>query len=200
VEKLILTGILLALPTATWAADTSEVKPGLWEVTTTYTNEAELSGKAAAAAKAMPQPAEEELAKLTPEARAEAEARMQGRRVVGSPKITTAKVCHTDASWARAQAFGPPGADSCKTLSTNMWATRQEIQIECDSMTREPDGTTVLSRLTDDVVFEPVDSEHAKASLVVKREGRHATTTKSSYSIRWLSADCGDVKPQGENR
>lgn len=199
-EKSILAGILLAWATASWAADTSEVKPGLWEVTTTYTNEAELSGKDATAAKAMPQPTEEELAKLTPEARAETEARMQGRRVVGSPKTATTKVCHTDASWARAQAFGPPGANSCKILSTNMWATRQEIQMECDTATRESDGTTALSKFLDNVVFEPVDSEHAKASLVTKREGRHPTTTRSSYAIRWLSADCGDVKPQDENK
>jgi hypothetical protein len=205
VGKRILAGLVLAWPLATWAADTPDVKLGLWENTTTIATEAELSGKAAKAAAAMPKLTEEELDKLAPEAREAAEARMQGRRMVGSPKLATIKACQTETSWVNPKGFGPAGSlNFAKVLSTNTSVTktgvRTETQLESSNLTPQPGGIPVLTMYKTNVVADVLDPEHVKVSVVMKSEERHPITTKMSYAARWLSADCGDVKPLTEKK
>lgn len=113
-EKKILAGLVLAWPVAAWAGDGPDLKPGLWEVTSTVTVEVEMNAKAAKAAKAMPPLTEAQLAALPPKERAEAEARMRGHKIVVSPRIVVTKTCKTGGPWAGAVAPGPPGSLSCK--------------------------------------------------------------------------------------
>ena len=168
-KKTILTGILLAWPLASWAADAFDIKPGLWEQTMTT----EMSGMPA-----MPQLTPEQLAKLPPAARA-----AMGGAAGGGQGITT-KVCQTKESLADARSYGRQDA-SCTSKVTSMTATKVEIHAEC----------TGRIKSTSDYVMERVDAEHTKMTGVQKMEGDHPMTSKITITGKWLSADCGDVKP-----
>ncbi len=169
-KKTILLGILLAWPLASWAADAFDIKPGLWEQTTTM----EVAGMSA-----MPQLTPEQLAQMPPAARARLEGMAQG----GGQTITT-KVCHTRESLADARSYSRQDA-SCTSKVTNMTATKVEVHTEC----------TGRMKSSGDFVVDRVDAEHTKMSGVFKTEGDHPMSTKMSTSGKWISADCGDVKP-----
>lgn len=174
----ILTGILLVCPVATWAADLFDVKTGLWETTSTR----EMTGMAAPA---MPQLTDEQLAKIPPAQRAQIEAMMKGRG--GAPQTSTNKVCLTKEALAKALSFGQQN-NNCTQKINSLSAAKQEIHMEC----------TGQFKGSGDLVVERVDSEHAKGNLLMKTEGDHPTTIKVSFSTKFLSSDCGDVKPMGD--
>jgi hypothetical protein len=165
-KRTLLTGILLALPMASWAADTFDIKPGLWE----QTMSTEMSG--------MPQLTPEQLAKLPPAARAA----MAG--MAGGVQSFTTKVCHTKESLADARSYGRQD-NSCTSKVTSMSATRIEVHTEC----------TGRMKGTGDFVLDRVDAEHTKMTGTLKGEGDRPVNTKMSITGKWLSADCGDVKP-----
>jgi hypothetical protein len=151
---------------ASWAADAFDIKPGLWEQTITT----EMSG--------MPQLTPEQLAKLPPAARAA----MGG--MAGGGQGITAKVCYTRESLADARSYSRQDA-SCTSKVTSMTATKVEIHAEC----------TGRMKSSSDYVMERVDAEHTKMTGVQKTEGDHPMNTKMTIAGKWLSADCGDVKP-----
>ena len=56
-----------------------------------------------------------------------------------------------------------------------------------------------------DLTLERVDSEHLKGNMDMKTTGDSSTgggpqnmNINISFTNRWLSSDCGDVKPSGE--
>jgi len=177
VKKTILTGILLALPMASWAADILDVKPGLWEQTMTI----EMTGMPA------PQVTPEQLAQMPPALRA----RMEGM-IGGGPQTFTTKVCQTKESLADAQAYARQ-QNSCTSKLTSMSATKVEYHTDC------------TGRFTGsgDFVVERVDPEHTKTTGVLKGVSSTGKKADSGQPInqkmtiigKWLSADCGDVKP-----
>lgn len=182
-KKMILTGIVLAWPVASWGADIFDVKLGLWESTHTITTE--MAGMPSTPA--MPQLTEAQLAQIPPAQRAQIEAMMKGRGGAGSPQSTVVKYCQTAESRARALNVSPRES-GCSTKLTSMSATKEEIHMDC----------TGKFKASGDMVVERVDSEHAKGNMVLKSEGDHPMTIRMSFSTKWLSADCGDVKPLGE--
>lgn len=177
-KKTILTGILFALPMASWAADVLDVKPGLWEQTMTM----EMSGMPA-----MPQLTPEQLAQMPPAARARIEGMMGG-----APQTIATKVCQTKESLADARAYAQQ-QNSCTTKMTSMTANKVEYHTECSG------------RFTGsgDFVVERVDSEHTKttgalkgmSSLGKKGGAEQPISQKMTITGKWLSPDCGDVKP-----
>lgn len=169
-KKTILTGILLAWPMASWAADAFDIKPGLWEQTVTT----EVTGMPA-----MPQLTPEQLAQMPPAARARIEGMMQG----GGQTITT-KVCHTRESLADARSYSRQDS-TCTSKVNSMSATRVEVHTEC----------TGRMKASGDFVVDRVDAEHTRMTGVFKGEGDHPISSKMSIAGKWLSADCGDVKP-----
>jgi hypothetical protein len=62
----------------------------------------------------------------------------------------------------------------------------QNIHMEC---------TQGKTNTVGDLMIERVDSEHAKGNLVMKASGDRPINIKRSFTMKWLSADCGDVKP-----
>jgi hypothetical protein len=178
VKKTILTGILLALPMASWAADALDVKPGLWEQTMTM----EMSGMPA-----MPQMTPEQLAQMPPAMRARMEGMMQG-----GPQTITTKVCQTRESLADAQAYARQ-QNSCTSKLTSMSATKVEYNTDC----------TGRFKGSGDFVVERVDPEHTRTTGVLKGTSSMGGKADSEQPInqkmtivgKWLSADCGDVKP-----
>ncbi|HEY1335937.1 MAG TPA: DUF3617 domain-containing protein [Bryobacteraceae bacterium] len=166
-----------------WTAATAQevkpfdAKPGLWE----YTSKAEAMN-----APAMPQIPEEVLRNMPPERRAQVEAMMKER--AAGPPATTTKVCITRESLSRPLSFGQDKSCTQKVVSAS--STKQEIHVECNRGNTNSSG---------DMTVERVDAEHAKGSGTVKLgQGDKAYSAKMSFTARWMSADCGDVKPMGE--
>lgn len=164
------TAILLALaltPLASGADDIKllDVKPGLRE--RTVTNEVRLS--------------EETLAKMTPADRAHLEATMKSRN--GMPMTT--KVCVTPE--AMGKPFSIPG-QNCTVRLVSSSALRQEIHYECPSGPHKSSG---------DVVVELVDPDHLTSTTTMKTgdTGSGADDIKMTVIDKWLSAECGAVKP-----
>jgi Spy/CpxP family protein refolding chaperone len=176
----ILASAAVLLPLAFQAA-ADDIKPfdaklGLWETTSTT----EISGMPA-----MPQIPEEQLAKMPPEQRAKIEAMIKGRGM-GGPRTTTSKSCVTRESLEKAMAFGQ-NEESCTRKVITSTSSKQEIHIEC---------TRGKNTMTGDLNIERLDGEHAKGSMVMKSAGaERPIDMKMSFTSKWLSADCGDVKP-----
>ena len=188
-KKILLASVMMC-PVAMWAQNIKlDVKPGLWEETVT----SQMSGVSMPTN--MPQISPDQLAKMPPEARARVEAMMKGGP--GAPQTTTTKACITSEELS-----GPMfrNADkSCTYKMTGSSSSTQTIHLECAR------GNT---KSTGDVTLNRVDSEHMKGDMVMKTTGDSSTngsagqnmSLKLSFSNRWLSSDCGDVKPANREK
>ncbi len=179
----ILLGIVALCPLATWAADDNkpfDAKLGLWETAVSMN----MAGMPAMPA--MPQIPAEALANMPPAQRAQIEAMMKGRGGAGGPQITT-KVCLTRAS-LDAGALGQSDK-SCTSKVVSSTASKQVIHVEC---------AQEKSKTTGDLTLERVDAEHAKGTMAMKQsEGGQTRDVTMAFDTKWISADCGDVKPVG---
>ncbi len=183
-KSILLITVALLAPLTTWAADDIKPfdgKPGLWETTSTT----EMSGMPAMPA--MPQIPPEQLAKMTPQQRAQVEAMMKSRMGAagGAPQSNTTKVCLTADSFKNALAMSQ-NRENCTNKLTASTSSSQTIHMEC---------TQGKTNLTGDMMVERVDAEHAKGNAVMKTSGEVAMNIKMSFATKWLSSDCGDVKP-----
>ena len=192
----ILFGIAMLCPLAALTAQEIkpfDAKPGLWESTTTI----EMSGMPAIPQSAMPQLTPDQLAKMPPAARQQMEAMMNGRG--GAPRSTTAKSCVTRESLAKAMAFGDANRANCTRKIVNSSSSKFEMHFDC-----EPDKMKMTMVM--DMTVERVDAEHVKVSGTFKNTGTGPGTgdtartmeSKITVNSKWLSSDCGDVKPAGE--
>ena len=174
----ICSGALLLAAAALPAQDVKpfDIKVGLWETSTTT----EMSGMAMPN---MPQIPPEALARMPPEQRARIEAMMKGRG--GSPNAMTVKSCMTKESLDRGALFNQQDK-SCTMKVVSSTPSKQVMHMDC---------TRDNNHMTGDMTVERVDAEHAKGNMVMKSEGEHAMNMKMSFQTKWLSADCGDVKP-----
>lgn len=182
--KQILLAIAILCPAATWAQDIKPIdaKPGLWENTTT----SQISG---VAMPAMPQLTPDQLARMPPQTRAQMEAMMKGG--MGAPRTSTMKACITREELAKP--LFDSGDKSCTYKLVKSSSSSQQIHVECT-----PGNTKTVG----DLNLERVDSEHLKGDMVMKTTGDGASGTagqnmniKISFTNKWLSSDCGDVKP-----
>jgi hypothetical protein len=153
-----------------------DVKLGLWESTLST----EMSGMAMPTAPQIPPDA---LSRMPPEQRARVEAMMKGRG--GSPRSMTVKSCITKETLSRAGAFGQPDK-SCTMTVVSSTPTKQVLHMDC---------TRDNNHMTGDTTIERVDAEHVKGTTLIKSEGEHAINMKSNFETKFLSSDCGDVKP-----
>ena len=185
--KKILLAIVMACPAGIWAQDMKiDVKPGLWENTTT----SQISGLTMPAG-SMPQLTPEQLAQMPPAARARLEGMMKGG--AGAPQTNTTKACIT-ADQLSHPLLESMGDKSCSYKLTGSSSSTQNIHVECNRGNSKTAGDLVLTR---------VDSEHLKGDMNMKTTGDSSTqgsmgqnmTIKLSFSNRWLGSDCGDVKP-----
>jgi hypothetical protein len=157
-----------------------DAKPGLWETT----NTTEITGMPV-----MPQIPPEALAKMTPEQRAQFDAMMKGRGAAGGPRSTTTKSCLTREALERGLAFHQSDK-SCAPKVVSSSSSKQVMHVECDQ------GKV---KTTGDLTIERIDSEHAKGTMTMKStEANQPINVKMSFTTKWLSSDCGDVKPMGE--
>ena len=181
-------GFLLAIvtmcPVAMWSQEIRpiDVKPGLWENTVT------ISGLSMPN---MPQLTPDQLAKMPPQTRAQLEGMQKGG---GAPQTHTMKSCIT-----REQLSTPLadyGEKSCSHKLVSSSSSSQTIHVEC---------TRGNTKTVGDITLQRVDSEHLKGDMLMKAIGDSSTagsigqnmTIKMAFSNKFLSSDCGDVKPAG---
>ncbi len=158
-----------------------DVKLGLWETTV----KTETPGMPAMPS--MPNIPEDVLARLPPEKRAQLEAMMKARGA-GGPGAITAKVCQTRESLDRGIAFNP-SEKACTYKVVSSSSSKQVVHMDCAQ------GEVKMSG---DMTVERADAEHIKGAAVMKSTGGERTVDmKMSFDSKWLSADCGGVKPAG---
>lgn len=170
-----------------------DAKPGLWESTTTT----EISGMPPMPA--MPQLTPEQLAQIPEAQRKQLEA-MMASRGGGSPRAITTKSCVTKESIAKSMAFLNDNNNqaNCTRKVVNSSSDKIQIHMECT-----PDKMNMT--MVGDVFIERLDAEHVKGSGNFKTSGTGPNSnaprtmeSKTTFSTKWLSSDCGDVKPAGE--
>ena len=161
--------LLSALPA--WAlAQTPPIKPGLWEV----------KSEASADGKKTTQPADR-LQGLSPQVRAQLEASMKQKGVAIGPggvnRICFSKESMDPARWGEAA--------SCKTdygaRSNSAWKWR--------SVCTQPEMT-----IDGEAIFANPESFRIHTTTTMKRRDEVKTSQRTTQA-RWLSADCGDLKP-----
>lgn len=189
--KKILLSIVMMSPVAIWAQDIQplDIKPGLWENTTT----SRMSGVQMPAN--MPQISPEQLAKMPPDMRARVESMMKGGP--GAPQTHTTKFCYTSAELSKPMfsSFDK----SCSYKLTNSFSGGQAIHVECAQGNTKTSGDLNLKR---------VDSEHLTGDMLMKTTGDSSTngsvgqnmTIQISFTNKFISSDCGDVKPASSEK
>jgi len=169
--------IAFLYPLASWAADDFkplDVKTGLWESTVTN----QMSGQ-------LPIPAEA-LARLTPEQRTRIEEAMKARASQGA-KTTTNKSCITKDQLNKPMTFDQDKKNNCKSTLVRSSSSEQDIRMECSENNMQANAA---------VHIQTVNSENVKGTVQVTATGGGNTmNSQSSFSAKWVSSDCGTVKP-----
>jgi len=163
---------LAALSTSAFAQGL-DAKLGLWQVSSTT----ETSGR--------PPIPPEVLAKMPPERRAQMESAMKAREAKG-PRTTTHKTCFTQKD--RERAFQPRDDDenrSCKRTIVSQSARKMEVRIDCSGERQS----------TGQMTIEAMSQESVKGAFDMKvTRGDDTMQVKSSFTGKWIGADCGEHK------
>jgi hypothetical protein len=155
---------------ASWAIQAAEklnVKPGLWEITSS----SRISG--------IPPLPKDVLDKLTPEQRTEMEAAFKEEAAKG-PQVDVDRECVTKDEIDRP--FQPADAKDCTHTLTQSTRTMQEVKLVC-SGEYEGSGLFRVTALTPESITGSLDLQLG--------EGKDVMRVKSQLKGRWLSADCG---------
>jgi Protein of unknown function (DUF3617) len=170
----ILLGLLVLSPLVMQSDSTVtplNVKPGLWEVSVTMTG-----------LPAMPAIPDSVLAQMPPDQRAKIEAIMKGQ-------ANTMKSCVTKDKLEKSEAFRN-APKSCTYTIVSSTGSKLEMKTEC---------TQNGVKMTGNFVVEAVDSENVKGSMHMKASGgntsggNNAMNMNTTFTEKWLGADCGDV-------
>ena len=144
-----------------------DVRPGMWEATTT----SETTG--------VPPIPPEILARMTPEQKAMLEARM--KQGVSPGKTTVRKHCITKEEINKGLTFGDDHG-SCQRTVVSGSSSKQEIRIECSNSGIKATGT---------IRIEAIDPEHVKFSVqVTSGDGAHSMKINTAGNSKWVSAPC----------
>lgn len=166
--------VCFALGTVATHAQVAPVKPGLWQIQV----ERETNGQKAP-------DMSERLKNMPPERRAEIEAMMKQRGIDTSGNIT--KVCQTREMLDSKQFVN--SVPDCKTTYSTRTDSSWKSHTSCPANHLESDG---------EVIFSNSENYLVKTSSTIQSGGQtkisHMTTT-----AKWLSSDCGDIKPLSTN-
>ena len=176
-KKVLFFAISVVYPLASWGADDfkpMDVKTGLWESTVTN----QMSGQ-------LPIPPEA-LARLTPEQRAQLEQAMKARESRG-PKTTTNKSCITKDQLNKPITFDQDKKNNCTSTLLHSSSSEQDVRMECSES-----GVQANVMLH----IQAVNSENVKGTVqLTANGGGNKMNSQSSFSAKWVSSDCGSVKP-----
>lgn len=150
------------------AADKLDVKPGLWEITSTH----HISG--------VPPMPKEWQEKVTPEQRAAMETAFRKEAEKG-PQTDTERECITRQE--AEQPFDVGDTKDCTQTVVYTTRTTQEVRLTC---TGEYKGTGLLR------VTSPTPETMTGSLDLQLGDGKDAMKVKSQLEGRWLGPDCGD--------
>lgn len=182
-NRLTTSSVLALLATAALSAapPMPPLKPGLWETKSTVLD---ANGKETAP------PELAALERMPPEARARMMEMMKGRGMAMPDASGAVKVClskellSADGFEQMSNTSGCTNTYSTQTTSNWKWHST------CPAMKTEMDG---------DAQFLSPESYKSTLKSTVNRNGQSITQTRVITS-KWLSADCGDVKPVNPGR
>ena len=166
-------GLIFIATVSAWAAEKIQplnVKPGLWETTSTVTRSGE-----------MPIPAEF-LARMTPEQRAKLEARMKANSAQNT-KTRTYKTCETKEKLQRT-----PFADAkeCSLTIVSSTSSKAELRMSCQTEGLKSSGDMLVEALS------PA-SIRGSGHMTATGGGRNMNMN-TMLSSKWLGSSCGDIK------
>jgi hypothetical protein len=173
--------------TAVAVADNLNIKPGLWETTSSSQSQ----GTPAISPEQQAQ-MEKMRASMSPEMRARIEA-AQKKANSGAPHVH--KSCVTKEDLNKPMNFGE-GKDDGKCTKTVLKSTSsvQEIRVDCTGGDRY--NSTGMIRIA------ATNSENWSGTLetTLTPVGKGAPmTVKTNVTGKWLGSDCGDVKPHSQS-
>ncbi len=173
----LLLGCSLSFPV--WAVKI-DMAPGLWEHKFTMTNP---SGELEAAMKQM----QEHLAKMTPEERQMMESMMASQGLGIGEDGTSIKACITQKEID--SGFLPQKDDDCKQETTQQSSNSFKIKYSC--------AGDAVSQGTGEITFSSPKAYTGKTTYVTEANGKTEEMTMTQ-SGKWLSADCGNIRPDSE--
>lgn len=165
--KMLLVAACLAMP-AVASADKLNVKPGLWEITST----SQISG--------LPPIPKDVLDKMTPEKRAQMEASFRAEAAKG-PQVETDRECITKEELERP--FESADAKQCTQTIVTTTRTSQEVRLTCSG---EHKGSGLLR------VSTPTPETMTGTMDLKLGEGKDAMTINAKLKGHWLGPQCGD--------
>ena len=157
------------------AADRLDVKPGLWEITSTHN----ISG--------LPPLPKELEGKVTPEQRAAMEAAFRKEAEKG-PQTDTERECITSKDVE--QPFDIADGKDCTQTVVRTTRTTQEVRLSCSG---EFKGNGVLR------VTTPTPESMTGTLDLQLGDSKDAMKVKSQLQGRWLGPDCGDEHDEDSN-
>ncbi len=172
--SLITLGALLAAAPAAYAQTKSPMKPGLWEM---HVERMQNGQKA-------PDPADrmqERMKSMPPEKRKQFEDMMK-RQGISTDDHGAMKVCY---SKKMVDSAGLADQGGCKTSFSNRTSTNWKWHSSCPALGYEGDGEATFSNSDNFVV----------KSTGVSTAGGKSQSSSSVRTGKWLSTDCGDLKP-----
>lgn len=160
--------LLFAVALPVFAADSLQVKTGMWETTTTV----QMSGLSIPA---------ERLAKIPPAQRAQMEQMMRSMGAA-APRTDKRKSCITEKDLQEG-AFRNAAQNNqqCKYTTVNSTAHHQEYTFQCTEQGHAANGRMVL---------DASDGAHVQGSADVKSD---AANISIKFTSQWLGASCTDA-------
>ena len=159
--------IALVLSGTVAYADPLDVKPGLWETTTTT----EMSG--------MPPI---DTSKMTQEQKARIESAMKKRQAQG-PRVHVRKSCVTKERLNR-EPFQEKEQESCTRTVISSSRTQWQAKLLCTKPKR-----------VGEFKVEAVSREHIKATVQMNTsDDKHAMAVHVSMDGKWIGSSCGNIK------
>lgn len=169
--------LLLALLAT--SANAQKITPGLWEHTVTMKSR---GGEMEAAMAQM----QEQLARMTPEQRKQMEAMMGGQGMgMMAGKPTTVRTCITAEQAARDE-MAPPDKQ-CTLVSKERSGKTLRVKFACEG---ERKGTA-----EGEFTMDSDKAHHGRLVMEMVARGQ-PQRVEMEQSGRWVSADCGDIKPR----
>jgi hypothetical protein len=152
-------------------AQTAPIKPGLWQVQ----SEREVNGQKAP-------DMSDRMKNMSPEKRAHFEAMMK-QHGIATDGSGTQKVCYTKENLDRS-AWANEMMD-CKAIFSSQTGSLWKWHTSCPTMKIEADGEATF----------PDSLNFTVKSTSVSKHDEKVRTTTHTMTGKWLSPDCGDIKP-----
>ena len=157
------------------------IKPGLWEITHSMKSSSGQMESAQAQMKA-------QMANMSPEQKKQMQDMMakHGMQMgAGGPGGMSVKTCMTREMIERNEV--PTGKSDCKTTKQEKRGNTMKFTVTCPNPPSTSEG---------EITYTSAEAYTMKMVVTTQREGKSETMNMDG-SGKWLSADCGNIKPMG---